>query len=95
MDISEITLSREFKKYWSIGPKQLLMLFKLKHTTYLMKNPGLSLSEISELVGFSDQRRFNECFHRFLGNSASECRRRVIVKNVGEFWSENFKKINS
>ena len=34
-----------------------------------MDNPGFNFKEISGLVGFSSQQRFNECFRNILGIS--------------------------
>ena len=74
MGISEWTLSKYFKRCCPIRPKQLIAHLKIKHSANLMKNPGLSLKEIARLVGYSNQSRFNECFHRIMVVSPSEYR---------------------
>ena len=79
LGISEKQLSKKFIYHCSTGPKRLLTNLKIKHAIYLMKNPGLSLNEISRLVGICDQRRFNECFKRIFQISPSEYRKRLLV----------------
>jgi len=75
MGISECTLSEYFRRCCPVGPKKLLTLLKIKHAVYLMENPGLSLKEIAKLVGYSNQSRFNECFHRIMRISPGEYRK--------------------
>jgi len=65
LGVSECTLSREFKKNSLPGPKRILMEFKIRHALNLMKNSNLGLKAIAILSGFSNEKRFNECFHRF------------------------------
>ena len=88
MGISENTLSKYFHRYFSIGPKKLLRLLKIHHAVYLMKNSGLNLKEISKLVGYSNQRRFNESFHRVFGISPLEWRKRKIDADIKQIWQK-------
>lgn len=74
LSINESTLSREFRNNNLVGPKRILLFFKLKRAITLMKNEGLSLKEITYLSGFSDERRFNECFHKILDCSPGNYR---------------------
>jgi len=75
MGISECTLSKHFKRCCPIGPKKLITHLKIKHSADLINNHGLSFKEIAKLVGYSNQIRFNECFHRIMGVSPSEYRK--------------------
>jgi AraC-like DNA-binding protein len=84
MGISESTLTKYFGRCCPIGPKRLLTFLKLRYAMHLMKNPGLRINEIGRLVGYSDPRRFNECFHRILGISPVECRKRVMNENIND-----------
>lgn len=63
LGVNESTLSREFRQYNLVGPKRILLYFKLKYAIRLMQNEGLSLKDITYLSGFSSAKRFNECFH--------------------------------
>jgi AraC-like DNA-binding protein len=79
--ISLIYLSKEFRKNDLIGPKKLLMSLKILHAISLMDNPGFNFKEISGLLGFSCQQRFNECFKNLTNFSPNEFKSRVIENN--------------
>ena len=64
------------------------MFLKIHHAVRLMKNPGLSIKEIGELVGYTDQRRFNESFHRVFGISPLEWRKRKMDADIKRIWQE-------
>lgn len=68
------TLSRDVKKYCKVGPKRLLMTLKIRHAVYLMGNPGMSLKEISAMVGYRTTRQFRNCFYGILGISPNHFR---------------------
>jgi AraC-like DNA-binding protein len=74
MKISREYLSREFKKSCPIPIKALLMGVKLQHATFLMRNPGLNLNEIADIIGFSTLQHFNKVFQRFYGVSPKHYR---------------------
>jgi len=81
-------ITREIKKHMEIGPKKMLMLLKIRHAIGLMENDGYSMKEIAYFVGIEDQRRFNEIFHRFFGQSPTRCREAIRVTNGQCFWQE-------
>ena len=81
--ISECTLSREFRKANIPTPKRMLVLFKIMHATTLMKNASLNISEISYRSGFSNVKRFIDCFYRVHQTSPSEFRRRMLCEEEG------------
>lgn len=68
LGLSECTISREFKKAGLASPKQILMEFKVRHALKLMTHSDLTLGQIGRLAGFTNEKRFNECFHRFFGS---------------------------
>ncbi len=79
LGVSAIHLSKKFKESCGIGPKRLLSYWKLRHAVHLMKNPGLNLKQIANLVGYTNERRFNECFHSILKISPTECRHHINI----------------
>lgn len=91
LGVSQVTLATETNNCIPVGLKRLLIYLKVKHAVFLMRNPGLSLKEIAIITGFSDQRRFNECFHRIFGTSPTRCRRGILISGIQEFWESNFK----
>jgi len=89
LDIAPETLSREFKKYCPFGPKRILTLLKIQHAIHLFQNHGLSLKEISTLVGFSNKRRFSESFYKLLQIYPEDLRDNDIHMNTN--WPYNLK----
>ena len=79
--INESTLSREFKKFDLINPKRLLMYFKIKHATFLMKSEALSIKEIAHLSGFTNEQRFYECFSRVYRCAPGKYKSRKCLKS--------------
>lgn len=67
-----------------LGVEYVISILKLRYAMHLMKNSGLRINEIGRLVGYSDPRRFNECFHRILGIAPVECRKRVMSENIND-----------
>ena len=90
LEIAPETLSRAFKKHCPIGPKRLLTLLKLRHAIHLLQNPGLSLKEISALVGYSNKCRFSESFYKLLNFHPEE-----LQKKKKENYSLPYFQINS
>jgi len=62
--VSESFLSKEFRKCELTTPKKLLMYFKVRHAVNMMRNYELNIKEIALLSGFTNDKRFNECFRR-------------------------------
>ncbi|KAA2215788.1 helix-turn-helix domain-containing protein [Maribacter flavus] len=66
MRIHESTLIREFKKYDLYSPKKLLMYFKVFHSLKLIELETFSIKEIAYSSGFTNEKRFIECFDRII-----------------------------
>ena len=62
--VSELKLLKEFNRSSLTTPKRILMCCKVIHAIKLMKNHELGLKEIAYGSGFSNEKRFIECFHR-------------------------------
>lgn len=60
-------MSHEFKKYMHISPIQYLIERRIKECQSLLRTSSLSISEISETVGFSSQSYFSQIFKKTLG----------------------------
>lgn len=56
--------SRLFKEQMSISPQQFLIQYRLSQACELLKEGQLSLSEIAEAVGYSNQFNFSAAFKR-------------------------------
>lgn len=92
LGITHETLSREFMKCCNVGPKKLLTILKIRHAIYLFGNPGLSLKEISAIVGYSNEHRLVECFNRLLGMSPTHFRNDYDEKYFIELIHKGIKK---
>lgn len=88
VDVSDSTLSREFKKYNLVNPKRLLLYFKVSHALKLMRNRGLSMKEIIHLSGFTSEKRFYDLFSKLLPFSPRLCRKIIQVEGLDAFWSQ-------
>lgn len=92
--VSDCTLSRVFRQHNLLGPKRLLMLFKIRHAVYLMKDLKMSIKDIAFLSGFSNEKRFNDCFHRVFDGSPKKLRMELINDELSpETWQVILKRV--
>ena len=66
LNLHESTLIREFRKYDLLSPKQLLMHFKIFHSLKLIGMSSFTIKEIAYSSGFTNEKRFIECFVRVM-----------------------------
>lgn len=85
------TLSTLFKQANIINPKAVLMFLKIRHSLYLLKQNNLSIKEIAYKSGFSDQKRFSECFKRMFGKPPGEYLSEIYTTSIKDFWLNNLK----
>lgn len=85
LDVSDCSLIREFNKSKILTPKRLLLFFKVKHSLILMMKDGLSLKEIANLSGFSNEKRFNECFQRIFSIPPGSVRENITLEFTNTF----------
>lgn len=82
LGITESTLSREFKRNNLIGPKKVLLYFKTRHAIKLMTNTNYQLKIVSQLSGFTNEKRLIESFNKLFFLSPNEYRKKNF-KEVG------------
>ncbi len=92
LNVSDNSISREFHKEKLISPKKLMLYFKVIHALYLMENKGLRLNEIANLSGFTNERRFNECFHRIFEESPGLIRNAIFEIGVDAVWKNHINR---
>jgi two-component system response regulator YesN len=75
--ISATYLSRLFKNELNINFKDYLTDIRMEKAKELLLDPGLKVYEISDRVGYSDQRYFSEAFKSKVGLTPLEYREKV------------------
>jgi AraC-like DNA-binding protein len=67
---------RLFKQHTGRSPILYLAELRVRRAAHLLSNTQLPIAEIARMVGFEDQFYFSRVFHRMMGRTASEYRRR-------------------
>jgi len=83
---------REFTAACGIAPKELLLVFKLHHATYLMESEGLNLKEVAYRVNFTDEFQFYRTFSQKMGLTASEYRKLYTSQDFLKIYHKKQKK---
>ena len=73
--LSTSHFARSFKISFGVSTHQWLLKHRIDHARQLMSQPDLSLVDIADLSGFSDQAAFTHTFHRLVGVSPGRWRR--------------------
>ena len=60
---------RLFKEITQVTPMQYLRLFRLERALRLLNEGKYSISEVSDMCGFSDPNYFTRCFRTFFGTT--------------------------
>jgi ligand-binding sensor domain-containing protein/signal transduction histidine kinase/DNA-binding response OmpR family regulator len=69
MCVSLSLLQKKISKLTSYSPTEFILLYRMKKALELIKTSELSVSEISEKVGFNDPYYFSRCFKKHFGKS--------------------------
>jgi AraC family transcriptional regulator len=72
--LSSFHFAKLFKQSTGASPHQYILQRRLERAKELLRKPGLTLSEISQDAGFSDQSHFTNVFRRFVGVPPSKYR---------------------
>lgn len=82
LKIDRSHLFRLFKEDLQISPQQYIIKFRLNKACTLLRSSDFTLSEISELLQFSDPMYFARIFKKHLGISPSEYRKHPFDGNI-------------
>lgn len=74
-NLSYVNFRHLWKKYVKTPPSHFLMELRLKHSVELLSGTSMSISEISDYLGFKDKFYFFKKFKKFAGITASEYRK--------------------
>ncbi len=66
-----------FKREKGISPQQYHTRLRMEQACKLLRSTLLSISEISEQLGYTDPLYFSRCFHSIIGMSPSEYRKQT------------------
>jgi len=77
LHISQSSVSHIFSKRLKISFPNYMNALRLNHAVALLREPGLSISEIVDRAGFPTIRTFNRVFRKQFGCSPSEYRTRL------------------
>ncbi len=70
--VSGPQLYRKVKAITGLSPNEFIRDLRLKRAAVLLKESGLTISEVSYKVGFSNPKYFSRCFHQQFGTSPKE-----------------------
>lgn len=76
--VSNCTLTTKFKKELNLTVQEYIQTQRLFKAVQLLKNTKMSVAQISEKLGFSDQFYFSKCFKTKFGLSPREYRKSKI-----------------
>jgi AraC family transcriptional regulator len=74
--LSPYHFSRAFKEATGLPPHSYLTARRIEHAKELLATSEMPMSEIALEVGFSSQAHLTDCFHRLVGVTPREFRRR-------------------
>ena len=78
--LSHSGLIWKFKQELNTTPSNYLRILRLDYAKQLLLNYSYSITEISELCGYSNPYYFTNAFHRYFGMSPSEFRKHYLKK---------------
>ncbi|MGN0712697.1 MAG: helix-turn-helix transcriptional regulator [Anaerovoracaceae bacterium] len=65
--VSRSTLTRWFQQHIGMTPSAYIQAYRITRAEDLLRHSSLSISEISQLLGFADQPHFQNCFRKTAG----------------------------
>ena len=78
LDLHPIYLCRAFRKFFHCSYGQYVRRLKIERSLNMLRNPNLSLTEISTECKFADQSHFIRCFREFIGMKPKDYRNLVL-----------------
>lgn len=81
--INKYYLAHVFRREFSISPINYLISRRIQESCMLLRDTDHTLSQITQILGFSSQSYFSQCFRRVEGVSPLEYRRRSRQGTAG------------
>ena len=76
LNLSKDRFSVIFKKHFGYPPHQYHIMLKIKEAEFLLKTSNLSIGEISDYLGFSNQLYFSSAYKKHTGETPSQTRKK-------------------
>ncbi|MEM9245150.1 MAG: AraC family transcriptional regulator [Cyanobacteria bacterium P01_F01_bin.153] len=77
--IGHSTLSKRFREVFGVTPFAYLTRHRMEQAERFLRNPGCTVAEVANLVGYANPAQFAAAFKRHFGITPSECIRGKIV----------------
>lgn len=74
--ISRSELCRSFQRTLNMTPMEFLIQYRIRQSTVLLKNRDLRILDIAEMTGFCSPSHFGSYFHKYMGCTPREYRRK-------------------
>lgn len=74
--ISRSELCRSFQRTINMTPMEFLTQYRIRQATVMLKNRDLRISDIAEMTGFCSPSHFGSYFHKYMGCTPREYRRK-------------------
>ena len=74
-------------------PGKLLMALRIRHAIHLMQNPGLTLGEISQIIGCKSEKGFNQIINRVFGLPPTQVRKEILQGQAKKYFAKIIKSI--
>ncbi len=74
-NISMSAFINKFKKYLGMTPKEYIRNLRIQDASYKLRERDISLIEISQICGFSDQSHFSREFKKVMGETPARYRK--------------------
>lgn len=75
--LNKFYLSHKFSEVYNISPMNYLLNVRIKESKYLLDNTNYSVSQISQILGFSSPSYFSQSFKKKVGVSPSQYKKKT------------------
>ncbi len=82
LNLSKDRFSVIFKKHFGYPPHQYHIMLKIKEAEFLLKHTSLSIGEISDYLGFSNQLYFSTSYKKHTGETPSQTRKKRAASPI-------------
>ena len=66
------SIRHRFQKFFGVSPRRLLVRLRMDRAKELLRTSNLSIKEIAQELGYSEQNAFTRAFSRFFRTSPNE-----------------------